>query len=372
MFSQHRRFFLRSIPASVILLFTVSACVKSTLPAPTPVSEATPTVSVSTAAPGETLTAPTLAPTDATPTVTPITVIVAASQAIDNAARQTAQEFGWIAGQAADASIETLRPLAESGVSIIVAEGGGGDVRALADEFPHIYFVAVNSVGENWPTNALALGGPGSRYDQLGFLAGMTAGYATETKTVTAITDLSVTGLNYRNGFLHGVRYTCPRCQLQYIDVFDVEQGGAEAAQTAALYASISSDVFFASAGRAGLEALQAAAQAGAWVIGAHIDIYFEKFGGAGTRSVAGADQVLTSFYFDSGALVASALTHYHAGQPFSGAQPFSAANNAIAIAPYRTDALNALDQQEIAAALARLANGSLDTGIDPATGQEK
>jgi basic membrane lipoprotein Med (substrate-binding protein (PBP1-ABC) superfamily) len=371
MFNQRRHSFLLS---ATFLLF-LSACAKATPLAPTLVSEATPTVNVSTIAPGETSTAPTpvseATPTDLpkppTPTAPPLTLIVAARPEIADAVQRAAQEFGWRVEQAAEASPETLRPLAQAGASVIVAEGG--DLRALAEEFPNIYFVAVNTSGENWPANVVALGGAGSRFDQLGFLAGMAAGLATETKTVAAITDLSAAGLNYRNGFLHGVRYTCPRCQVQYIDVFDVENGGAQAAQTAALYASISSDVVFAAAGNAGNEALRAAAQEEAWVIGSGGDVYVTVFeNGAAPR----ADKVLTSVRFDAGAAVYQALVQYHAGAPLAGQQPFSAASNAIALAPYRAEALNALDQQDLAAALARLADGSLDTGIDPATGQEK
>jgi basic membrane lipoprotein Med (substrate-binding protein (PBP1-ABC) superfamily) len=113
----------------------------------------------------------------------------------------------------------------------------------VAQDLRTAYFINLTP-GEAEPQSTNLLAFNGSRFDQLGFLAGMAAGLATEAQSVTAITDFSVEGLNYRNGFLHGVRYTCPRCQLQYIDVFDVNNGGAEAAQTAALYASISSDVF--------------------------------------------------------------------------------------------------------------------------------
>jgi len=46
----------------------------------------------------------------------------------------------------------------------------------------------------------------------------------------------------------------------------------------------------------------------------------------------------------------------------------------AIRLAPYNAplEVFSALDRQVIATALGRLADGSLDTGIDPATGEEK
>jgi hypothetical protein len=53
--------------------------------------------------------------------------------------------------------------------------------------------------------------------------------------------------------------------------------------------------------------------------------------------------------------------------------QPFSAANGAIALAPYRDPegALSLPDLADIAATLARLADDSLETGVDPLTGDE-
>lgn len=371
---------------SFLLISLLSACAKTAPPTPTSL----PTVRVATAAPGETQVVPTLTPTlaPASPTPTPEAPPFkigyfddtpnTESQPTFLAVQRAAQELGWAyeIGQR-NTSIEiSLRELTHTGAQIIVVYGENDlpemsqAVQTVAGEFPSVTFVSVNLTFQNAPSaNVLALGGAGSRADQLGFLAGMAAGYATETNTVAATTDLSVEGLNYRNGFLHGVRYTCPRCQLQYIDVVDVNNGGAEAAQTAALYASISSDVMFAAAGQAGNEALQAAAQAGAWVIGSGGDVYLTVFENG---AVPGADRILTSVYFDASAAVYRALVQYQAGVPLAGGQPFSAANGALALAPYRAEALNPLDQQDLATALARLAEGSLDTGIDPLTGQEK
>ena len=388
MLNQRRLSFITLLPIAGWLFF-VSACVKSTPPTPTPVSEATLASEASaTTQPGETPVALTLTPADtlSPPTPNPAAFKVGyVNDTSDSLAQpgwaevqRAAQEFGWTTQIGPhNVSIEVaVRQLISAGAQIIVAHGDtfaaemSQVVQTVAGEFPLVTFVGVNLTFESAPpANVLALGGASSRFDQLGFLAGMAAGYATDAKSVTAITTLSVDGLNYRNGFLHGVRYTCPRCQLQYIDVFDVDHGGAEAAQTAALYASISSDVVFAAAGQAGNEALKAAAQEGAWVIGSGSDVYVTVFENG---VVPGADKTLTSVYFDASAVVYQALVQYHAGAPLTGAQPFSAATQAIALAPYRAVALNTLDQHDLATALARLAEGSLDTGIDPATGQER
>jgi basic membrane protein A len=200
----------------------------------------------------------------------------------------------------------------------------------------------------------------------------MAAGFATEQKYVTAISDPnSVEGRKYRNGFLHGVRYACPKCRVEFIDVANTTDT-ATASTEAAKYVLFGADVFFAAAGEAGDAALVTVAQSGAWVIGSgYADVYNTIFGNG---SIAGADHVLTSAYVDVGEAVRAALSSFHDGKPLSGVQPFSVASGAIALAPIRSpaDRLSIPDQADIVNALARLADGSLETGIDPATGEER
>jgi len=327
----------------------------------TPTLEATGTV------------APTATPE---PTATPIPSIKIgyvssspAASSVREAVQRAAQEFGWETSETQAASADSLRALAQSGAIVVVAENA--DLLQVAHEFPALYFIGLQQPGgDNLPPNLFALG-PGARQDQVGFLAGTVAGFATETQIVTVIGDPNSTeGRNYRNGFLHGVRYTCPLCRVLNIDVMDLNNG-TEPSTTAVTYAIVGSDVFFAAAGAAGDEALAAAAEAGAWVIGSGEDVYFTRFSGG---SASGADHVLTSVYVDPGAAVYQALSAFHDGRSLSGAQTFSAANSAIVLAPYRDPqgALSMLDQTDIAAALARLTNGSLETGIDPTTGEER
>jgi len=292
-----------------------------------------------------------------------------AASSVREAVQRAAQEFGWEISETQDTSTDSLRGLAQSGAIVVVAEQG--DLLEAAREFPAVYFIGLQQENvDDLPTNLLALG-PGARDDQAGFLAGMVAGFATETQIVTVIGDPnSIHGRNYRNGFLHGMFYSCPECRVLNIDVTDLNDS-AEPSATVATYFIVGSDVFFAAAGNAGNQALTAAAEAGAKVIGSGEDMYLTRFGGG---SALGAEHVLTSVYFDPGAAVYQALSAFHAGQSLSGAQNFTAANSALVLAPYRdpAGALSTLDQTDIATALARLANGSLETGIDPTTGEER
>jgi basic membrane lipoprotein Med (substrate-binding protein (PBP1-ABC) superfamily) len=289
------------------------------------------------------------------------------------AVEAAAQANGWEVRLAPEPTGDALRALVAEGLNVLVADGAEFEAvaREAAAGDAGLYVVGVGQTGsEGELPNWLTLGGPNSREDQLGFMAGVVTGYLTEGQVVTAIANpTTVVGLKYRNGYLHGVRYACSRCRVDFIDLAD-ESATAFAGERAALNAQLSSDVVFAPNGAVGAAGLRAGAQAGAWVVGAGDDPFASAFENG---AAPGADRVVTSAYFDAGAAVQAALTGYAAGAPPTGAQPLSAANGAVALIPYRVseDVLNELDRQEIAAALARLADGSLDTGINPLTGNE-
>lgn len=370
---------VRKLFSLLTLLLLLSAC---GTPAPAPTL--TPILSVTLAA----TTAPPPTPAPATPGPTPTELGQAATAEIHlvgyvaagegtpgvrAALDAAAQAHGWQVQTAAD-----VPSLAQAGAVLIVADGAELEaaVREAAAAHPAVYFIGLNQAEADAPLpNLLTLGGPHPREDQAGFAAGLIAGYVTEVQVVTAIANTAtVAGLKYRNGFLHGVRYSCPRCRVDFVDLTDesATQFAAEQAQT---HASLSSDVVFAAAGAAGLAGLRAAAEAGAWVIGGGSDAYVGAFD---SGTAPGADRLVTSVLFDPAAAAViglnAALEAYALGTPLSGARPFSVANGAVVILPYRVgvEVFSELDQQEVLAALALLADGSLETGIDPVTGNER
>lgn len=287
------------------------------------------------------------------------------------ALQATAKGFSWTVQSASGA--EGVTKLAQAGAQIMVVDGADLEAatRAAAGIFPKTYFVGLGQAGQSDKLpNLLSLGAAPSREDQLGFMAGVVGGYATHAKVLTAVgytTD--AVGLKYRNGFLHGVRLSCSKCRVDFVDLVDLNDHAAAADKTR-LNASLSSDVVFVAAGGVSGDALQAAAGAGAWVLGADADVYQTVFSGA----TKGADKVLGSAYFDPGAGVTAALKAYQAGKPWTGALPYSAATGAVLLSPFHvsTDVLSDLDRSDTLAVLAQLADGSLDTGIDPATGNEQ
>jgi basic membrane lipoprotein Med (substrate-binding protein (PBP1-ABC) superfamily) len=363
----------------ILFAFLLAACAN-----PSPTAAPTPSVSPD----GVAATASSLPPTAAapdptatpapTPTPPPLAVgYIAAGPGTPGvlaAVEAAAAQHGWVVQRAPEPTGDALRALVAQGIRLLVADGPEFEAVAheAAAQDPDLYVVGVGHAGlDGELPNLLALGGSQSREDQLGFMAGYVAGLLTEGRIVTAVANTATpVGLKYRNGYLHGVRYACSRCRIDFIDLTD-ESATIFAAERAQLNASLSSDVVFAAAGEAGRAALRAGAGAGAWVIGASADVYEAVFA-AGAEP--GADRLVTSVYFDLGAVVRAALDAYAAGDPPSGLQPPAAANGAVFVAPYRVDedVLSALDRQDVETTLSRLADGSLDTGVDPLTGLER
>jgi basic membrane protein A len=367
----------------LLLLVLLTACTQRTPTSPpaltaTTAAGATATASLLAASPTPP-DSPTPTAIPPTPTATPTPAIVgyittgAGSPGARPAVEAAAAAHGWVVIAADEPTGDGLRGLAAGGASVIVADGPEFEAvaREIAAAQPEVYVIVVQAAGAaDGPANLLRLGGPLSREDQLGFAAGVVAGHLTRGNILSAVANpTTATGLKYRNGFLHGVRYACSRCRVDFIDLAD-ETATAFAAERAALNASLSSDVVFGAAGAAGEAGIQAAAARGAWVLGVGADV-FERAFGDGTA--AGAERMVTSAYFDVGAALRAALDGYAAGAPPTGSQPLSAANGAVALAPFRVsdEVLSELDRREIEAVISRLADGSLETGVDPLTGAE-
>ena len=176
-----------------------------------------------------------------------------------------AQQLGWEV--VPDTSgLTAITALAQAGAQIVVADGAALEAatRQAASAFPQTYFIGVNQTGtgDDLP-NLLVLGGGPSREDQLGFMAGVVAGFASQAQVVTAVGYTGTpAGLKYRNGFLHGVRYSCSRCRIDFVDAVDLNSDAA-AVERARLNASISSDVVFAAAGATGIRSAARGGHAG-------------------------------------------------------------------------------------------------------------
>lgn len=330
----------------LLLALVVTACAAPPLGTPTTAPPAsTPTLAPPLNTP--TLTALANTPTPASPTSVPtatpetIAALVFLTDQANHPAAPAIQALGGQVRPTADL------PAVAAAAQVVVAQTLDP---ATAPAAPGVRFIVLGGSALEAP-NALILPADSQawRPDQLGLLAGAAAGFAAANQRVAALGDpASPYDLAYRAGFQNGVRLTCPRCR---IDLVDLPADPAAAATLAAQYVGFGAQVIFAPPTPAGEAAVRRAAQAGAWVVDP-------------TGTLIDTDRVLVTLQ------TADPLTRVLQ----AALQPENLTWQTAA-APLRwpaTTPLGAMDQRDVATLAAQLLSGELETGIDPATGQEK
>jgi basic membrane protein A len=252
-------------------------------------------------------------------------------------------------------------------VGFLLAEG----TAKYAKQNPDINFIGVDQFQEDYGDN---YAGVLFREDQGGFLAGAMAGLLTESGTVGVIGGLESVPPVVRlvNGFEMGAKYIAEEDSEEvnvlkiYNDSFtDKAKGRSDAEQ----FLGEGADVIFGAGGQTGSGGVQAAVEQGAWGIGVDQDEYFTTFKGG---SAQGADKLATSAVkrVDLGVFenIAAAIQD----QFTPGIFELNAENDGITYAPFH----DADIPEDAAARLEEvrqgLADGSIDTGLDPVTGLPK
>jgi basic membrane lipoprotein Med (substrate-binding protein (PBP1-ABC) superfamily) len=258
------------------------------------------------------------------------------------------------------------------GTPVLVAAVGSGFGQAIfsaAQANPAIRFVAIEENGVQPLPNLLVVGGDHVRFDQVAFLAGMLATIENQNEYVGWIGESGTArGPIYRNGFLHGARYICPRCR-----VFDFELGpSADLAAGIAAAGDLHDDyVDTASAvpSTAGDAALADLAKRGTRVAGAQPDFYQSVFSGG---TLDGAKNVLGGLAFRPDLLLTDLLPRFLGGEVFPDAVSYSLENHGLEYAPFPNDWISPGRQAYLQSVLDDLASGRLDIGIDPQTGDDR
>jgi phosphonate transport system substrate-binding protein len=127
-------------------------------------------------------------------------------------------------------------------------------------------------------------------------------------------------------------------------------------------------DVIFGAGGPTGSGGILGAAQQGAWVIGVDQDEYFTTFKGG---SEAGSDKLLSSAMKRVDVSVYTAVKEAQAGTFEGRTAVFDASVDGVGLAPFH-DAEGAVPDDvkaQLDEIFGMLADGSLDTGVDPVSG---
>ncbi len=257
----------------------------------------------------------------------------------------------------------------QEGFDAIVTVGFliGDATLAAAEANPGVYFIGVDQFFMDHPSN---LAGIQYREDQGGFLAGALAAMMTESGTVAGVYGIDIPPVvKFRNGFEQGAEYVDPAISLLgvYIDDFVAPDRGASAAEQ---FMGEGADVIFGAGGPTGSGGIKRAAEEGTWVIGVDQDEYYTTFGSGVTPGVeyliSSAIKRVDLGVYDQ---ILGVMNGTFVG---GGLYILDAANGGITYAPPHDAAVpqDTLDMLELIRQ--GLADGSIDTGVDPVTGELK
>ena len=234
-----------------------------------------------------------------------------------------------------------------------------------AGENPDISFIGVDQFSDGDIENFVGLQ---FREDQGGFLAGAMAALMTESNVVAAVGGPEEVPAipRFLNGYAQGAAHVDESVNVLdiYLTSFNDPAEGRSAAEQ---FLGEGADVLFGAAGVTGSGAIQAAAESDAWVIGVDQDEYYTTFG---EGDVTGADRIVTSAVkrVDVGVFEQVRADIEDTFEP--GNFTLDAANEGITYAPFHDADVPDEVGDQIEEVRQGLADGSIETGVDPATGE--
>lgn len=286
---------------------------------------------------------------------------------------EAADEFGlestFIETQAQTDYETNINTCVDEGYNVIITVGFliGESTKAAAAANPDVYFIGIDQFYGDDATDNLV--GILFREDQGGFLAGALAAMMTESGTIAGVYGVEIPPVvKFRNGFEQGAKYITEDINVLgvYIDSFTAPDRGAEAADQ---FIGEGADVIFGAGGPTGSGGIKRAAEEEVWVIGVDQDEYFTSFGGGTTP---GAEFLISSAVKAVNVGVYDMIAALISGEGWAGGGHYvlDAANGGITYAEPHDAAVPEDVLADLAEILAGLADGSIETGVDPVTGE--
>jgi basic membrane lipoprotein Med (substrate-binding protein (PBP1-ABC) superfamily) len=237
---------------------------------------------------------------------------------------------------------------------------------AAAEANPDVYFIGVDQFFEAPPENLVGIQ---YREDQAGFMAGALAALMSQSGTVAGVYGIDIPPVvKFRNGFEQGARYINPDINVlgTYIDSFTAPDRGASAAEQ---FIGEGADVIFGAGGPTGSGGIKRAAEEGVWVIGVDQDEYYTTFG---SGSTPGAEYLISSAMKRVDLGVYNMIKALVEGEGWAGGGLYilEIANDGIALAPPHDAPVPQEVLDRLEEIRAGLEDGSIETGVDPVTGE--
>lgn len=241
------------------------------------------------------------------------------------------------------------------------------DTLTAAQENPDIDFIGIDQFHEEFPPNYV---GVLFREDQGGYLAGTMAALLTESNVVGVVggrEDVPPV-VRFVNAFEQGAKAVNPdiRVLSTYNESFTDPNKGASDAQQ---FIGEGADVIFGAGGQTGSGAIAEAAEQGLWAIGVDQDEYFTTFNGG---QAPGSEHLATSAIKRVDLAVFRNIVASIKGEFEGGVYQLEAANDGISYAPFHDADIPDDVAQQLEETRQGLADGSIDTGVDPVTGLPK
>ena len=227
-----------------------------------------------------------------------------------------------------------------------------------------VSFIGIDQFQETVPENYV---GVLFREDQGGYLAGVLAASLSESGVIGVVggrEDVPPV-VRFVNAYETGAQSVNPDISVLsvYNESFTApDKGASDAAQ----FIGEGADVIFGAGGQTGSGGIAAAAEQGVWAIGVDQDEYFTTFNGG---DAPGSEYLATSAVKRVDLAVFRNIVEALKGSFAGGVYTLDAENDGITYAPFHDaelpqEAVDALEE-----ARQGLADGSIDTGVDPVTG---
>jgi len=285
------------------------------------------------------------------------------------AADESKVDIKYIETTSSDDYMKNIETFANEGYNHIVTVGFmmGDTTKAAAVKYPKINFSIVDYAYDPSIPNVQGLV---FREDQAGFMAGVLASQVSKSKKVGIVAGMEIPPVKkFRNGYEAGVKYACPECSIigVYIDSFTDPARGKAAAES---QIAEGADVIFGAGGPTGSGGILGAAQQGAWVIGVDQDEYLTTFKKGAEK---GSDKLLSSAMKRVDVAVYTSVLETIKGSFKGGTQVFDAKVSGVGLAPFHDaeKAISAEVKAKLDETYKKLADGSLETGVDPSTGDK-
>jgi len=242
---------------------------------------------------------------------------------------------------------------------------------------PTINFIGIDqsySDKDFKPTPLPNLVGVTFREDQSGFLAGALAAQMTKSGTVAGVYGLEVVPAvkKFRNGFENGAKHVKPDIKVLgvYLDSFTAPDKGASAAEQ---FIGEGADVIFGAGGPTGSGGIAAAAKSDKviGVIGVDQDEYYTTF--ASGKNEGSAKLISSAMKrVDVGVYDMLKLLATGGKLPDGSNYTLDAKGGGVGFAPAHDASVPPAVVDKLNEILKGLSDGSIDTGVDPASGELK